>query len=62
MLKATDLGLGSVWVGAFDEEVARRIIGAGRGERPIAILPVGRPAEAPPPTPRRSVDSLVHEL
>jgi nitroreductase len=27
---------------------------------PVAILPIGYPAEQPEPTPRRSLDDLVH--
>jgi nitroreductase len=61
-LAATALGLGSTWVGAFDEEAVRQAIGIAPNEIPIAILPVGYPAEAPGPTPRRSLTDLVHEV
>lgn len=61
-LAATALGLGSTWVGAFDEEAVRRAIGVPASEIPIAILPIGYPAEAPSPTPRRSLSDLVREL
>lgn len=62
MLAANALGLGTVWVGAFDEEGVRRALGAPEGHRPIAILPLGYPAEQPAATPRRSLRDLVHEL
>lgn len=58
-LAATELGLGSCWVGAFDEDEVSRIINAGR-TRPIIMLPIGYPAESPPRTPRRKIRELVH--
>ncbi len=61
-LAAAALGLGSVWVGAFDEETVRRILQAPEGIVPVAILPLGYPAEDPPPKPRRGVDDLTHRL
>jgi nitroreductase len=60
MLAATALGLSTVWVGAFDEEKARRAIEAPQGHRPVAMLPVGYPAEFPRNSPRRSLNDLLH--
>lgn len=62
MLAATALGLGTVWVGAFDEEAVRRAMGAPEAHRPVAILPLGYAAEEPAATWRRPLDDLVHEL
>jgi len=62
MLAASALGLGSVWVGAFDDDRVRRILGAPPDQIPVAILPIGYPAEQPGPAPRRSLDDLVHHL
>jgi len=59
-LAAAALGLGSVWVGAFDEDGVRRVIGVWEDLRPIAILPVGYPGEKPDTTSRRQLSSLVH--
>jgi nitroreductase len=44
LLTAQDLGLGTCWVGAFDEDAAARALGAEEGERPVALVPVGVPA------------------
>jgi nitroreductase len=60
-LAATALGLGSVWVGAFDTDRVAEIVGAGKELTPIAILAVGYPGEEPEPTPRRKLSDLVHE-
>jgi len=58
MLAVTALGLSSTWVGAFDEEAAARAVGATRGKRPVAMLPVGYAAESPESTPRRPVSDI----
>lgn len=60
-LAAAALGLGTCWVGAFDEAEVARILGLRAGLRPVAILPVGWPAETPAPTPRRPLSDLVRE-
>jgi nitroreductase len=60
MLAATNLGLGCVWVGTFDEKVVRMIIGAAEGQEPVVILSIGYPDEFPEQHPRRPLDQLVH--
>ena len=62
MLAATAQNLATVWIGAFDPEAVRRVIGAPEGVTPIAILPVGYPAQDPELTTRRPMSDLVHEL
>lgn len=62
LLAAADLGLGSVWVGAFDEQEVSRAIGNPTGLYPVAILPVGYPAGEPTIKPRRTLDDLVHRM
>jgi nitroreductase len=59
-LAATSLGLGTVWVGAFDDDLVADALGADQEWRPVALLPIGYPAESPSPTPRRGRDELVH--
>ena len=60
-LAAADLGLGSVWVGAFDGYAVARILDVRPGLMPVAILPIGYPAESPPANSRRSMSELVPE-
>ena len=62
MLAAVDQGLGNVWVGAFHQDDVRRIINAPSEHHPIAILPLGRAAETPQPSRRRSFSDLVHRV
>lgn len=47
MLSAEALGLGTCWVGAFDEEMVDRILDLPAQIRPVAIVAVGYSAEAP---------------
>jgi len=61
-LAATALGLATCWVGAFDDEKVALAMNAPPGQRPIAILPVGYPAETPGRTPRRPLAELVHHI
>lgn len=61
-LAVTALGLGSVWIGAFDEEKVKQILNLSPNLRPVAILPVGYPDETPQPTPRRSLDNLIKKI
>jgi nitroreductase len=60
LLAATALGLGSCWVGAFDEAAAARVLALPGHLRPVALIPIGHPA-APSSrrTTRRSLDKVV---
>jgi nitroreductase len=62
MLAATALGLSTVWVGAFDEDGVRQTIHAPQIHRPVAMLPIGYPAESPRLRPRRRLNDLVHQV
>jgi nitroreductase len=59
MLAAQELGLGTVWVGAFDEFDVFEILKMPDYLRPIAIVPVGYPSRTPKPTPRLAREELV---
>ena len=62
MLAATALGLGSVWVGAFDEDAVYKVIGTVLNQRPVAMLPIGYPNETPRIRTRRALDDIIHPL
>ena len=47
LLAAHSLGLGSCWVGAFDEEFLTRNLGIPETARPQGIITIGYPAEKP---------------
>ena len=60
LLMATALNYGTVWVGAFDEEVVSTILNLPANVRPLAIIPIGRAAKDPSPRPRREIDEFIH--
>lgn len=45
LLAAHAMGLGACWVGAFDDGAVARALDLRRGERPVALVPVGVPAQ-----------------
>jgi nitroreductase len=45
LLAAVASGLGGCWIGAFDERRTAGVLGLPHQHRPIAILPIGKPAE-----------------
>lgn len=57
-LTATEMGLGAVWIGAFDEKEAAKILDLSQNLRPLALLPFGYPTESPSPPPRRSIAEI----
>ena len=59
-LAAHSLGYGTCWVGAFDELRVADVIRAPGGVRPLAILPVGKPAEKPSPPLKPPLEKIVH--
>jgi nitroreductase len=60
LLAAVALGLGGCWIGAFDEGHAVRVLNLPRQHRPVAILPIGKPArETATRTARRPLEQVV---
>ena len=60
LLQATELGLGSCWVAAFDPQAAREVLALPEGVEPILLTPLGYPASAPGPKNRKPLSELVH--
>jgi nitroreductase len=60
-LAAQQLGLSSVWVGAFDAATVSDAINAGKDMLPVAILPIGYAAEKPYVTGRRKESEIFAE-
>lgn len=61
-LAATQEGMASVWVGAFEPLEVSYLIDARSHEVPVAIMPIGYPAEGPEPRERRPLDEFVREV
>ena len=52
MLKATELGLGTTWVGLFDAQLTKQLFNMPDNIVPLAYLPVGYPKDGCQPNPR----------
>lgn len=62
MLAVTALGLGAVWIGAFDPKKIAAVMNLPEGQIPVALLPIGYADETPERTPRRELADVVHTL
>ena len=60
LLTAHAKGLGTCWVGAFDDERVSSVLNLPQYIRPIAIIPLGYPASKPCTTSRIDIKKLVH--
>lgn len=62
ILAATEQGLGTCWIAAFDPDAAREVLQLPDGVVPIAFTPLGYPADEPRPKKRKALSELVrHE-
>jgi nitroreductase len=59
ILAATELGLGTCWIGAFDPDAAREVLGLPDAAEPIAFTPLGYPADEPRQKKRKPLAELV---
>lgn len=59
MLQACEVGLGTVWVGAFNEEQVAKVLKLPAHLRPEGIIPVGYPAQQPPAPKRLGREEVV---
>ncbi len=62
VIMATALGLGSCWVRLFNQKELHRALGLPDNLVPVVLLPVGYPAQDPPPRPRLKRDEIIIEL
>jgi nitroreductase len=60
LLTAYSLGLGTYWIGAFNEEEAIEAINAPEGIRPVAIIRVGVPGQKPRQRVRKILSQITY--
>jgi nitroreductase len=60
ILMANAEGLGTCWVGAFDEDKIKDILGIVKEARPQVILPIGYPDEVPLAPTKYKLDNVVY--
>ena len=58
-LAAVAEGLGTCWLGAFDQEKVRELLGVPADVLVVGITPLGYPAESPAARSRRKFDEVV---
>jgi nitroreductase len=58
-LAAWDRGLGTCWIGAFEEGMVREALGIPADVRVVCLTPLGKPAETPEARGRKSLEELV---
>jgi nitroreductase len=59
ILEATNQGLGTCWLGRFDEKAVKEILEIPEEVRVVTMFPLGYPAETPEPKPRKALDEIV---
>ncbi len=59
ILAAADVGLGTCWIGAFDPDAAREVLGLPGDVEPVAFTPLGYPADQLGPKKRQPLSDLV---
>lgn len=62
VLAAAAEGLGTCWIGAFRPEGVRSALALPDREHPLAMTPLGYPAEVPGPFTRKPLDQLVSRI
>ena len=58
VLAATEMGLGTCWIGAFTEGPIKEFLGIPENLHIVALTPLGVPAESPAPRPRKSLEEF----
>lgn len=59
ILQAAELGLGTCWLGKYDEAKVKDILNIPPNVRVVGITPLGYPADEPAARPRKPVDEVV---
>ena len=59
ILAATNLGLGTCWIAAFNVEAARAVLQLPDEAGPVIFTPLGYPADTPGPKIRKPLNELV---
>ena len=58
-LAATDAGLGTCWIGAFDEPQAKALLGIPENVRVVDLMTLGWPADKPRPKSRLPLEDIL---
>ncbi len=59
MLEAWEQGLGTCWLGTFNEPEVKKLLDIPGHMKIVTVLPLGYPNEAPPARPRKALEQIV---
>jgi nitroreductase len=60
LLKAHEIGLGTVIIGSFDHNKSEKILSIPDGYEAVALICAGYPAQSPKPPKRKEVSEFIH--
>jgi len=60
VLAAEAQNVGSCWIGAFEEEEVKELLGVPDNLKVVALVSFGYPAEKPSPRNKKNLESIVH--
>ena len=60
VLAASALGLGTCWVGVYDEAALKRAFGIPAASRVVALTPLGYPEKESAPRPRKEISEIAY--
>jgi len=58
-LEAVEEGLGTCWIGAFDQEAVKKILKIPERCKVVALLPLGYPTGEPRPKSRKKLEEII---
>jgi nitroreductase len=61
ILQATELGLGTCWIAAFDPQAAREVLDLPDDVEPVVFATLGYAADQPGPKQRKPLKDLARE-
>lgn len=60
ILEAYELGLGTCWLGSFDENKVKKVLDIPEEDvRVVSITPLGYPSESPSQRPRKELEEII---
>jgi nitroreductase len=59
ILQACELGLGTCWIGAFDEDETKKILNIPGHVRVVAVIPLGYPNQTPSQKFRKNLNEII---
>lgn len=58
-LQAVEEGFGTCWIGSFDQNKAKEVLGLPPEAEVVQLMTLGYPAEEPPPRPRLPLNEII---